>query len=80
MNNSRANQRTKTNESYCSWEQIIFGVSQGSVVDLFWSIYFSVIHFTQFSIYLIFLILNDIDFASYVDDKTLIKHAITLIR
>ena len=38
------------------------------------------IHFAQFSIYLIFLILNDIDFVSYVDDKTLVKHIITLIR
>ena len=31
INNSQENQRTKTNEPCSSWEQILFGVPQGSV-------------------------------------------------
>ena len=32
MNNSQGNQRTKSNESYSSWEQIIFELPQGLVL------------------------------------------------
>ena len=66
MNNylSKNNQRTKINESSSSWEQIIFGVPQRSVLGPI-----------LFNIFLIdfFLILKNIDIASYADDNALYK-------
>ena len=54
--NSRK-QRVKINSEYSSLEEIIFGVSQGSILG-------------DFFIIDIFLMLNDIKIASYADDNT----------
>ena len=55
-------QRTKINQGYASWEEIIFGVPQGSILgpilsDIFLSD--------------LFLVVQNIDFASYPDDTTI---------
>ena len=54
-------QRTKINSEYSSWEEILFGVPQGSILWPF-----------LFSIFLcdLFLIMENIDIASYADDNT----------
>ena len=54
-------QRTRINAAYSSWEEILFGVSQGSFVG-----------FLLLNIFLcdLLFIMDDIDFASYADDNT----------
>ena len=59
---SERKQRTKINQAYSSWEEILFGVSQGSIPGPI-----------LFNIFLIdlFLVVQNVDFASYSDGKTI---------
>ena len=54
-------QRTKINSEFISWEEILFWVSKRSILGPLW-----------FNIFLcdLFFIMNDLDFASYVDYNT----------
>ena len=58
---SNRKQRTKINSGFSSWEEILFVVLQGSILGPF-----------LFNIFLcdLFFIMNETDFASYVDDST----------
>ena len=53
-------QRIKVNHAYSSWEELLFGVSQGSILGPI-----------QFNIFLIdlFLVISDTEFSSYGDDN-----------
>ena len=54
-------QRIKINSEYSSWEEILFGVTQGSIFGPL-----------LFNIFLcdLFLIMENINIASYADDNT----------
>ena len=60
--NTKTKQPPKVNHTYCSWEEILFGVSQGSTFEPI-----------LFNIFLrdLFLVISDTDFSSYADDNTL---------
>ena len=55
-------QRTRINNSYSTWVEIVFGVPQGSILGLL-----------LFNIFLtdLFFIVNSMDIANYADDNTL---------
>ena len=59
---SNRKQRTKINNAYSSWEEILFAVPQGSILGPI-----------LFNIFLsdLFLVLKETDFASYADDNTI---------
>ena len=62
-------QRTKINDSYSPWIEILFGVPQGSILEpLLFNIFLSDL----------FLIVKDISIASYADDNTLYGSCDTL--
>ena len=55
-------QRTKTNNDFSSWEEVLFGVSQGSVLGpILFNTFLSDLS----------LIMKETEFTSYVDDNTL---------
>ena len=58
---SNRKQRIKINESYSSWEEILFGVPQGSRLGpLLFNIFICDLH----------IMMDDINIASYADDTT----------
>ena len=59
---SERKQRTKINQAYSSWEEILFAVPQGSILGPI-----------LFNVFLsdLFLFVQDVDFASYADDNTI---------
>ena len=55
-------QRTKINDSYSLWSDILFGVPQGSILGpLLFNIFLSDL----------FLVVKDVNIANYADDNTL---------
>ena len=59
---SNRKQRTKINNAYSSWEEILFGVQQGSILGpIIFNIFLSDL----------FLVVKDTDFASCADDNTI---------
>ena len=65
---SNRKQRTKIENHYSSWRDLIFGVLQGSILGL------------SFNIYLcdLFMFADNIDIASYADDTTPYESGVTL--
>ena len=61
---TKRKQRTKINQSYSSWENILFRVPQGSILGP--------IFFKTFLSDLV-LIVDDVDIANYADDHTIYK-------
>ena len=58
---SNRKQRTEINESYSSWEEILFAVPHGSILGpLLFNIF----------IYDLFITIDDINIANYADDNT----------
>ena len=58
---SNKNQKTKTDDNYSSWSEILFGVPQGAIFGtLFLSIFLADL----------FFMVKEIDIASYGDDNT----------
>ena len=57
---SERKQRTQINQAYSSWEEIFFGVPRGSILSPI-----------LFNIFVndLFLVVQNIDFASYADDN-----------
>ena len=54
-------QRTKINSEYSSWEEILFGIPQGSILGpLLFNIFLSDL----------FLLMENIDIGTYADDNT----------
>ena len=58
---SNQKQRTKINTEYGSWEEILFGVPQGSILGIL---------LFNFFLFDLSLIMNNIELASYADDNT----------
>ena len=58
---SHRKQRTKINSPYSSWEEILFGVPQSSILG---PLLFNIFACDIFSV------LSDVEFASYTDDNT----------
>ena len=58
---SNQKQRTKINTEYGSWEEILFGVPQGSILGTL---------LFNFFLFDLSLIMNSIELASYPDDNT----------
>ena len=54
--------KDKINHDFSSWQEILFGVPQGSMLGPIWS-----------NIFLsdLFLVIKETEFTSYADDKTL---------
>ena len=64
-------EQTKVNQAYSSLEEILFGLPQGSILDLI-----------LFNIFLsdLFLIVQNVDFKSYVTTMQYMMHVAVLMR
>ena len=64
-------EQTKVNQAYSSLEEILFGLPQGSILDLI-----------LFNIFLsdLFLIVQNVDFKSYVTTMHYMMHVAVLMR